>query len=54
MGIDVQKKDANISKSVTLPAEAGQEAKVIELIRRWGVDAIRDSDGTQLLMNYFL
>ena len=33
---------------VTLPAEAGQEATVIELARRWGADAIRDSDGTRL------
>ena len=33
---------------VTLPAESGQEATVLELARRWGADAIRDSDGTQL------
>ena len=28
---------------VTLPAEAGQEGNVIDLVRRWGADAIRDS-----------
>lgn len=33
---------------VTLPAEAGHEGWVIELARRWGADAIRDSDGTRL------
>ena len=33
---------------VTLPAEAGQEDIVKYLTRRWGVDAIRDSDGTTL------
>lgn len=37
-----------LSGRVTLPAETGQEALVRELIDRWGVDAIRDSDGTQL------
>ena len=34
--------------SVTLPAESGQEKVVLDLVRRWGADAIRDSDGTQL------
>ena len=33
---------------VTLPAEAGQEEIVKHLIKYWGVDAIRDSDGTTL------
>ena len=33
---------------VTLPAEAGQEEIVKQLIEQWGVDAIRDSDGTTL------
>jgi len=33
---------------VTLPAEAGQEEIVKHLIKHWGVDAIRDSDGTTL------
>ena len=33
---------------VTLPAESGQEDVVLELVRRWGADAIRDSDGTEL------
>ncbi|AQT68161.1 D-galactosyl-beta-1-_3-N-acetyl-D-hexosamine phosphorylase [Anaerohalosphaera lusitana] len=33
---------------VTLPAESGQEEKVVELINKWGSDAIRDSDGTEL------
>lgn len=33
---------------ITLPAEAGQEKTVLELINKWGADAIRDSDGTTL------
>lgn len=33
---------------VTLPAEAGQEKLVKHLVKYWGVDAIRDSDGTTL------
>lgn len=33
---------------VTLPAEVGQEEVVKHLIEQWGVDAIRDSDGTTL------
>lgn len=33
---------------ITLPAEAGEEHMVVELARRWGADAIRDSDGTNL------
>jgi len=36
------------SGSMTLPAEAGHEAWVAELARRWGADFIRDSDGTKL------
>jgi 1,3-beta-galactosyl-N-acetylhexosamine phosphorylase len=34
--------------SITLPAETGEEQMVVELARKWGADAIRDSDGTQL------
>ena len=34
--------------SITLPAEAGEEKMVVELTRKWGADAIRDSDGTEL------
>ena len=34
--------------SVTLPAEAGHEETVLALVRKWGADAIRDSDGTCL------
>ncbi len=34
--------------SVTLPAEVGEEAMVVQLARQWGADAIRDSDGTEL------
>ena len=33
---------------VTLPAESGQEEVIKQLIKHWGVDAIRDSDGTTL------
>ena len=32
----------------TLPSEAGMEEVTIRLARRWGADAIRDSDGTTL------
>lgn len=34
--------------SVTLPAEVGEEKMVVELAEKWGADAIRDSDGTEL------
>lgn len=34
--------------SITLPAEAGEEKMVVELAHKWGADAIRDSDGTDL------
>ncbi len=33
---------------VTLPAQAGMEKEVLELAERWGIDAVRDSDGTRL------
>lgn len=33
---------------VTLPAQAGLEKEVRELVKRWGADAVRDSDGTKL------
>ena len=32
----------------TLPGESGMEKEIKELIDLWGVDAIRDSDGTKL------
>ncbi len=32
----------------TLPGEAGMEKEIAELTKKWGVDAIRDSDGTKL------
>ena len=32
----------------TLPGEAGYEHLTLELAEKWGADAIRDSDGTQL------
>ena len=32
----------------TLPGETGMEEKIKELVELWGVDAIRDSDGTTL------
>lgn len=34
--------------SITLPAEAGEETMVVKLAEKWGADAIRDSDGTEL------
>ena len=34
--------------SITLPAEVGEEKMVVELAAKWGADAIRDSDGTEL------
>ena len=37
-----------MSASITLPAEAGEEHMVVELAKKWGADAIRDSDGTEL------
>ncbi len=33
---------------VTLPAEKGMEKEVLWLADRWGIDAVRDSDGTEL------
>lgn len=33
---------------VTLPSEAGFRKETEEVIRRWGADALRDSDGTKL------
>lgn len=42
------------NKRVTLPAEAGIEKEVQDIIEKWGADAIRNSDGTELskeLMN---
>ena len=33
---------------VTLPSEAGFRKETEEMIRRWGADALRDSDGTKL------
>jgi len=32
----------------TLPGEAGYEDLTLELAKKWGADAIRDSDGTVL------
>ena len=32
----------------TLPAQKGMDREVKMLIEKWGVDAIRDSDGTTL------
>lgn len=37
-----------VTGSITLPAEAGEEKMVVELVKKWGADAIRDSDGTEL------
>ncbi len=34
--------------SFTLPGETGYEALTLDLAKRWGADAIRDSDGTKL------
>lgn len=36
------------SGRVTLPAEKGMEKEVLELAEKWGIDAVRDSDGTKL------
>ena len=35
--------------SITLPAEVGEEKMVVEVARKWGADAIRDSDRRQLV-----
>jgi beta-D-galactosyl-(1->4)-L-rhamnose phosphorylase len=32
----------------TLPAQEGMDDVVLDLAKRWGADAIRDSDGTVL------
>lgn len=32
----------------TLPGETGMEEVIGDLVERWGVDAVRDSDGTNL------
>lgn len=40
--------DKSKSGCVTLPAESGHEQTVLELVKKWGADAIRDSDGTTL------
>jgi len=38
----------NLKGGVTLPAESGQEAVIKDLIKKWGCNALRDSDGTTL------
>ena len=32
----------------TMPGEAGYETLTLDLAKKWGADAIRDSDGTSL------
>ncbi len=39
---------AKSSGRVTLPAEKGMEREILQLAQKWGIDAVRDSDGTQL------
>ena len=39
---------SSLTGGFTLPGEAGHEDLSLELARRWGADAIRDSDGTSL------
>lgn len=34
--------------SFTLPGEAGYEELTLKMVRKWGADVIRDSDGTVL------
>jgi 1,3-beta-galactosyl-N-acetylhexosamine phosphorylase len=43
-----QRKQSLPTGSITLPAEVGEEAMVVQLAKKWGADAIRDSDGTEL------
>ena len=38
----------NRGSGFTLPAEAGMEREIKELAKKWGADAVRDSDGTVL------
>lgn len=38
----------SIKGRITLPAQTGMEKEVIRLSKLWGVDALRDSDGTEL------
>jgi 1,3-beta-galactosyl-N-acetylhexosamine phosphorylase len=40
--------DMSMSGRITLPAQTGMEQEIIRLSKLWGVDAVRDSDGTML------
>jgi 1,3-beta-galactosyl-N-acetylhexosamine phosphorylase len=44
---------AKLKGFITLPAEVGEEHMVVELAKKWGADAIRDSDGTELSQEMF-
>lgn len=44
-------KNVFVSKSsgrMTLPVEVGVDQEMVEVINRWGADAVRNSDGTEL------
>ncbi len=41
-------KKNNVSGSLTLPVQAGKEKESLELIEKWGADAIRDSSSAKL------
>ncbi|MEN6386552.1 MAG: 1,3-beta-galactosyl-N-acetylhexosamine phosphorylase [Phycisphaerales bacterium] len=41
-------RNINKIRCVTLPAEKGTDEIVLELVEKWGADAIRDCDGTKL------
>jgi len=40
--------DRDYTGRVTLPAQKGFEKEVLDVARKWGADAVRDSDGTVL------
>lgn len=44
----MRKHSSRTKGCITLPAEVGEEKMVVELAKKWGADAIRDSDGTEL------
>lgn len=46
--MSAKKKPTKPKGSITLPAEVGEEHMVVQLAKKWGADAIRDSDGTEL------
>ena len=38
----------------TLPGESGYEKLTLEMAEKWGADVIRDSDGTEFILQFVL